>query len=510
MTKTRFSVSLVAFSSLVFVSVSASAADLSLPKIPGAKPRNIVFILADDHRYDAMGFMGHPFLKTLNMDSLAKQGVHLKNAFVATALCSPSRASMLTGLYPHKHRVVDNNTPVQPGTIFFSQYLQQAGYQTCFAGKWHMGGESDAPQPGWNRWVSFRGQGTYLPSKSGLNVDGQRVPQKGYITDELTDYALDWLKGRDARKPFMLYLSHKAVHAEFVVADRHKGKYQGMKMPVSPQETASEAYYKDKPMWLKNQRNSWHGVEFPYHSDLNADEFYQQYCEALLAVDESIGRVLDYLREQKLLDSTLIIYMGDNGFMFGEHGLIDKRVAYETSMRVPMLMSCPELFRGGTVVEKMVGNIDVAPTFLEAAGLRPPDYMDGRSMIALAQGKDVPWRDFFLYAYYWERNFPQTPTMHAIREDQYKFIRYYGIWDTDELYDIRHDPKEAKNLINEPEFKPLAVKMRKKLFDEMEKVDGMNIPLFPDRGGSQNLRLRRGSPAAEFPEYMLRNKNGKE
>jgi len=262
--------------------------------------------------------------------------------------------------------------------------------------------------------------------------------------------------------------------------------------------------------FFSRARSGWHGVEFPYHSDLNIDGFYQQYCEALLAVDDSIGRVLDYLREQKLLDSTLIIYMGDNGFMFGEHGLIDKRVAYETSMRVPMLMHCPELFRGGTVVEKMVGNIDVAPTFLEAAGLRAPDSLDGRSLIALAQGKAVQWRDFFLYAYYWERNFPQTPTMHAIREDQYKFIRYYGIWDTDELYDIRNDPKETKNLINDPQFKALAAKMRKKLFDEMEKVGGMNIPLFPDRGGSQNLRIRKGSPAAEFPESMLRNKNGKE
>lgn len=490
--------------------VPVRAADLNLSKLPGAKPRNIVFILADDHRYDAMGFMGHPFLQTPNMDFLANQGVHLKNAFVATALCSPSRASILTGLYPHKHRIVDNNTAIQPGTIFFSQFLQQAGYQTCFIGKWHMGGESDAPQPGWDHWVSFRGQGSYLPVKAGLNVDGKKVPQKGYITDELTDYALDWLKGRDAKKPFMLYLSHKAVHAEFVVAERHKGRYKGQHAPVPAAATASDEYYRDKPMWLKNQRNSWHGVEFPYHSDLNIDEYYQQYCEALLAVDDSIGRVVDYLRSQRLLDSTLIIYMGDNGFMFGEHGLIDKRVAYETSMRVPMLMFCPELFRGGTVVEKMVGNIDVAPTFLEAAGLRTPDYMDGRSMIALSQGKDVPWRDFFLYAYYWERNFPQTPTMHAIREDQYKFIRYYGIWDTDELYDIRNDPKETKNLINDPKFKPLAMKMRNKLFDEMEKVSGMNIPLFPDRGGSQNLRLRKGSQAAEFPDYMLRNKNGKD
>ncbi|MEW6302015.1 MAG: sulfatase [Verrucomicrobiota bacterium] len=491
------------------VTIHAAEPDLILEKIPGAKQRNIVLILTDDHRYDAMGFMGHPFLETPNMDLLAKNGVHLKNAFVATSLCSPSRASILTGLYPHKHKIVDNNTPIRPGTVFFSQYLQKAGYQTGFFGKWHMGGESDAPQPGWTRWVSFRGQGTYLPSKNGLNIDGQRVPQKGYITDELTNYTLDWLKSRDTKKPFMVYLSHKAVHAEFMPAERHKGRYKGKRSPVPAEKTASDEYYKDKPLWLKNQRNSWHGVDFPYHSDLNIDEYYQQYCETLLAVDESIGRVLDYLRQEKLLESTLIIYMGDNGFMFGEHGLIDKRVAYETSMRVPMMMHCPELFKAGTVVEQMVANIDVGPTFLEAAGLKTPAYMDGQSMIALAQGTKVPWRDFFLYAYYWERNFPQTPTMHAIRENQYKFIRYYGLWDIDELYDIQYDPTESKNLINDPQYKALAEGMRKKLFTEMEKIDGMSIPLFPDRGGSQNLRRKAGSKPADFPEYLMREKSGK-
>ena len=195
--------------------------------------------------------------------------------------------------------------------------------------------------------------------------------------------------------------------------------------------------YADKPMWVKNQRNSWHGVEFAYHNNLSIDTYYKSYCETLLAVDESVGRVLDFLRERKLLDSTLIIFMGDNGFQFGEHGLIDKRNAYEESMRVPMLMQCPELFKGGTVVQQMVANLDIAPTILEAAGLKAPASLDGKSFIALAQGKPVPWRDALLYEYYWERNFPQTPAMHAIRTDQYKYIHYYGIWDTDELYDIQ-------------------------------------------------------------------------
>ncbi len=187
--------------------VAAEARPAALPqlaKLSGGKPRNVVFILTDDHRFDAMGFMGHPFLQTPHLDSLARHGVHLKNAFVTTALCSPSRASILTGLYAHRHRVVDNNNPVPPGTIFFPQYLQQAGYATAFFGKWHMGGDSDAPQPGFDHWVSFRGQGEYLPEGRVLNVNGQRVPRKGYITDELTDYALEWLEKRRADQPFFV------------------------------------------------------------------------------------------------------------------------------------------------------------------------------------------------------------------------------------------------------------------------------------------------------------------
>src|SRR5688572_31430825 len=173
-----------------------------LAQAVGAKPRNVVFILSDDHRYDATSFMGHPIVQTPNLDRIAARGVHLRNAFVTTALCSPSRATILTGLYAHQHKVVDNNTPVPAGTTFFPQYLQRAGYQTALVGKWHMGGDDGGPQPGFDHWVSFRGQGSYLPSPAGLNVNGKAVPQKGYITDELTDYALEWLRGRDRARPF--------------------------------------------------------------------------------------------------------------------------------------------------------------------------------------------------------------------------------------------------------------------------------------------------------------------
>jgi N-acetylglucosamine-6-sulfatase len=474
-----------------------------LARLPNRKPRNILFILTDDQRYDALGFLrGQSFLETPNLDALARNGVHLPNAFVTTALCSPSRASILTGMYTHRHRVVDNDSPVPDGLVFFSQYLKRAGYDTAFVGKWHMGGHIDHPQPGFSHWVSFKGQGSYLPSKDGFNVNGKPVPQRGYITDELTNYALEWLGTRKDNKPFMLYLSHKAVHAEFIPAERHRGHFQDR--TFVPPKTMDPDKVQGAPMWVRNQRNSWHGVEFPYHSNLSISDYYKRYAETLLAVDEGLGRITDLLKEKGWLDSTLIIFMGDNGFAFGEHGLIDKRTAYEESMRVPMVMQCPELFRGGTVVNQVVANIDIAPTILEAASLKAPDNMDGRSFLSLVAGKPIAWRDYLLYEYYWEWAFPQTPTMFALRGDQYKYIHYYGLWDSNELYDMKADPLESRNLIGSAEHQQIGTRMRTELFEILKRTGGMYIPLYPARYGQQNLRREGGAKAADFPPHLIK------
>ena len=476
--------------------------------IKGAKPRNVVFILSDDHRYDAMSFMGHQFAETPHMDSMAKNGVHLKNAFVTTSLCSPSRASILTGLYTFRHRVIDNNRLVPEGTQFFPQYLQKAGYSTGYVGKWHMGGHHDGPRPGFDYWVSFKGQGNYLPPNPNytINVNGERVKQKGYITSELTDYAMDFLKQQEGKdKPFFLYLSHKAVHANFTPEEKYAQKFASKPF----QRPGSEAMVTDNsrnlPQWLLNQRNSWHGVDFPYHSALNIEQYYKRYCESLCSVDDSVGTVLDQLKKMGIHDETLVIYMGDNGFMFGEHGLIDKRVAYETSIRVPMLMQCPELFEGGTVVDKMVANIDIAPTVMEAMGLSKPPHMDGQSFIELAQQKDVPWRDYFLYVYYWEKNFPQSPTVFSLRSDKYKYSTYYGLWDTDEFFDIQADPMEQKNLIRDPAMKKQVKDMENRLYKMMAELGGMDIPMNQPAGRSQNKRLRSrdGDRSADFPKDLV-------
>ncbi|HEY0864456.1 MAG TPA: sulfatase [Lacunisphaera sp.] len=477
-------------------------------RMPGAKALNVVFILADDHRFDAMSFLGHPLAETPNLDRLAREGAYLKNAMVTTSLCSPSRASILTGLYTFRHRVIDNQRAIPPGTVYFPQYLQKAGYATAFMGKWHMGGESDGPQPGFDHWVSFRGQGVYYaPNKDyTINVDGKRVPLKGYVTDELTDYAIAWLKEqKPAEKPFFLYLSHKAVHAEFAPAERHKGKFANRTWPRPPSLPVTPEMSENQPRWLRDQRNSWHGVDFPYHSELDIDAYYKAYGETLSAVDDSVGRVMQQLEEMGVLDRTLIVYMGDNGFMFGEHGLIDKRVAYEPSIRVPLLMRCPPVIKPGTVVNEVVANIDIAPTVMEVMGLKAPPHFDGRTLVPLLRGEKVPWRDYFLYVYYWERNYPQSPTTFALRGDRYKLINYYGLWDADELYDLQNDPAEMHNLRYDPAQKQRVAEMTKKLYAMMEELGGMQIPLNPPAGeiNNQRYRPRGGEKAADFPAALV-------
>lgn len=482
-------------------------------KLDGVSPRNVIFILIDDLRYDAAGFLGHPFMETPRMDAMARGGVNFKHAFVTTSLCSPSRASILTGLYMHNHGVVDNNAQ-PPGLTFFPQYLQQHGYDTAFIGKWHMGGGSDDPRPGFDHWISFRGQGHYLPPGPNytLNRNGERIPQKGYITDELTDYAIEWLDGRDKSpdRPFFLYLSHKAVHADFTPAKRHAGLYADVEIEMPA--TYPPGATRDAPMWVRNQRNSWHGVDFPYHSNLDVREYYRQYCRAVAGVDDSLGRVMDWLKTNGHLQDTLVMLMGDNGFLFGEHGLIDKRNAYEPSIRVPLIAHCPALLEPGGEVGGMVANIDIAPTIMEAAGLAAPESMDGRSFLRLATGEMEArdWRSELLYEYYWEYNFPQTPTIFALRTDRYKFIQHHGVWDIDAFYDLVEDPDESRNLIFEKSHQNEVRAFRERLHGILESSGANRVPFTAKGGHGSALRHRAGAPVAEFPEQFMRGPAAKE
>ena len=455
-------------------------------------PRNVVLIVSDDHRYDFMGF--HPdapdFLQTPNLDRMAAEGAHVANAFVTTSLCSPSRASILTGQYAHNHGIVDNTSPIPEGTRFFPQDLQDAGVATAFVGKWHMGEADDEPQPGFDRWVSFRGQGAYFDPL--LNVDGEQRPHEGYTTDLLTDYALDWLGEQGGGDPFFLVLSHKAVHAEFEPAPRHAGAYADITIPYPDTMPLTESNYAGKPRWVRAQRGSWHGVDFMFHGDLGPgmtgfDNFYRRYTETLLALDESVGRVLDYLEESGLAESTLVLYLGDNGFLLGEHGLIDKRNAYEESIRVPMLAWAPGYIDAGSRVEGLVRNIDIAPTFLDLLGAEAELDVDGTSFLGLLTGDEAGAGRDFVYEYYWEYAFPHTPTTFALRGDRYKFIYYHGVWDTEELYDLELDPEERVNLIATPGLRDVANDIRRQLFDRLEAEDAMRVPM---RRGNWNAGER--------------------
>ena len=445
--------------------------------------RNLVFILSDDHRYDMLGAMGHPFLETPHMDRIISQGVHVKNAFVTTSLCSPSRASILSGQYMHAHNVNDNSTPLNRDLMTFPRVLQQQGYRTGFVGKWHMGGETDEPRPGFDRWISFRGQGAYFDPE--LNYDGQRRTVKGYNPDILTGEAKKFLRENKDR-PFLLFLSHKAVHDDFSPAPRYKGSYRDRKIPYPASMADTDENYRGKPDWVRRQRQSWHGVDGLYKQRYQFDDFYIDYCECIRGLDDSVGEVYNELEELGLLNDTLFVYMGDNGFQHGEHGLIDKRTMYEPSIRVPMFAHCPDLFEGGRAVDGMALNLDIGPTLLDAAGAPAPPTMQGRSLLPLLRGDAPDWRTEFVYEYMWERAFPQTPTVIGLRTDRYSYMHYHGVWDLDELYDIQADPHQMNNLLADVRTNNEAGP----LIQRLEETDHASLELVRDYQGRIEKVLR--------------------
>ncbi len=462
--------------------IGAAALTLPLTRcLPGfaadaaRKNRNIVFILIDDMRFDSMSCRGHPFLKTPNLDRTVSNGILFENAFVTTSLCSPSRASILTGQYAHMHGVLDNATLLPPGTRTFPIELQKGGYETAFVGKWHMGGSTDQPRPGFDHWVSFRGQGVY--TNPTFNVDGERVRREGYVTDLITEYSVNWLR-KKRTKPFFLYMSHKAVHADFTPAPRHRDAFADVKVSHPPSMANTPENYKGKPLWVRRQRHSMHGVDYMYHDSTDFDRFILDYHRTMLAVDDSVGTLLKTLEELGTLDSTLIIFMSDNGFLHGEHGLIDKRCMYEESITVPMIVHCPEIVPAGRRSQRLVLNIDIAPTILDAAGLPVLEAVQGASFLPLARGENTPWRDAIFYEYFWERPFVQTPTVLGVRTERYKYCWYHGVFDLDELYDLKEDPHEMRNLIDDPDHFEVRLEMERRLRELVKKCGATMVPKF--------------------------------
>lgn len=464
---------------LVFFALACAAPSQS-------SPRNIIFILSDDHRYDFMGFMERApeFLETPHLDRMAAEGAHFRNAFVSTSLCSPSRASILTGQYMHHHRVVDNQRSVPNGTVFFPEYLRQNGFATAFIGKWHMGHGDDARRPGFDYWASFKGQGQYFDPE--FNINGTRKQFEGYNADVIANLGVRWLQSRKpTNKPFLMYLSFKAVHYPFLPAKRYQGRYASAAIDYPETMANTERNYRSQPRWMKERRYSIHGIDhmetgsFDKDPVPDFDALYRGYAEAVHSLDENIGKVMDALRASSHAKDTLVVYMGDNGFHLGEHGFYDKRDAFETSMRVPMLAWAPGHIQAGAQFDQMVQNIDIAPSLLEVAGVAAPASakFDGRSFAPILKGQLPAWRKHILYEYHWEWNFPATPTTFAIRTDRYKYVYYHGTWDLDGFYDLHTDPIERHNLITVPAYQERIVDLQKQLFDELERSGGMSMPL---------------------------------
>jgi len=423
-----------------------------------ASQPNIVFILIDDLRFDALACTGHPFVKTPNIDRIFREGATFKNAFVTTPLCSPSRASYLTGRYVHSHKVLGNgdNAALSHQLITFPRLLQQkGGYETAYMGKWHMGTD-DSPRPGFDRWVSFRGQGVY--NDPPLNIDGKQVTAEGYITDILTDHAVDFLK-KSRTKPFVLYLAHKAVHGPFTPAQRHKNLFSDQTIGRSPNAQDNN---EGKPA-LQRKIDGQPAVGMGVGS---SDELVRNQLRCLTAIDEGAGRILKTLEDSRQLDNTLVVFTSDNGYFWGEHHLGDKRWAYEESIRIPMAMRYPKKIKPGMKIDQPILNVDIAPTMLEIGRVAIPAEMQGRSLDPLLKGNTKNWRKSFLSEYFEEPQQRRTPSWQAVRNERWKYIHYTDLEGMDELYDLKADSFEMKNLIHDA---PDAVPAMKKELDRFLK-----------------------------------------
>ena len=452
--------------------------------------KNVILILSDDHRFDFLGFHENSpnFLETPNFDRMSNEGAHMKNAFVTTSLCSPSRATILTGQYMHQHKVVDNQRAVPDGTRFFPEYLQEAGILTAYIGKWHMGHDNDNPRKGFDHWASFKGQGVYF--NPDFNINGNKKKFDGYNADITTDLALNFLK-KNGRKRFYLQVGYKAVHYPFEPAKRHLGRYDKFKVPYPQTMSLTERNYETQPNWIRERRYGIHGIGHMETGPLDNDPvpsfpaLYRRFAETVHGLDENVGRILNYLDESGLAKDTLVLYLGDNGFALGEHGFYDKRDAFEESIRIPMLAYAPGRIKPGTKVDEMVLNLDIAQTVLAAMKIRKTKNtpeMSGRSFLPLIMGKAPSnWRKHLLYEYHWEWNFPATPTTLAIRTNRYKYIYYHGIWDKNGLYDLQTDPHERHNLIRIPAFNELASNLKNQLFNELGKMGGLSMPIRPPK-----------------------------
>ncbi|HJR60117.1 MAG TPA: sulfatase [Vicinamibacterales bacterium] len=420
---------------------AAIALPLMGPRVAPQRTRsrpNVLFVLMDDMRWDHMGCAGHPVIRTPALDRLAREGARFSNAFVTLSLCSPSRASFLTGLYAQIHGVLGNRTPLDFSRLTtFPQRFQRTGYRTAMFGKWHMGVDMD-PKPGFDHWACFRGQGSYFNPT--LNINGEVTTREGFTDDVTSGLAAEWMNAQDPR-PFLAIVGFKSCHSPFEPPPRTAALYEGTQMPRPP---SFDRPLPDQPQWIQQFDDAGHT---PY-SRIPFDELALRFARLVTAADENVGRMISALESAGRLDQTLVIFSSDNGFLLHEHGLYDKRAMYEESIRIPLLMRYPALVKRG-VIDDVTLNIDLAPTLLQMIGVAGAEDTQGMSLLPAMQGRRRNKRSVFFYRY--DRETPySTPSLMGVRTPEWKLVRYQEEGQLHELYNVKKDPFEMKNLFESP------------------------------------------------------------
>jgi N-acetylglucosamine-6-sulfatase len=443
---------------------------------------NLLVILIDDLRFDETGASGHPYMKTPHIDRLAHEGAQCMNAFHTTPLCSPNRASILTGQYASRHGIIDNvgRDAMSHRLPNYHLELQRLGYETAHIGKWHMGNDA-SPRPGYDHWVSFRGQGKIVNPV--LWENGAERVVEGYVTDILSDRAVEYL-GRKRQKPFALFLAHKAVHPDvqqkqdgtidvstmqgYVLPARHRELYKGKTYPPRPSVLPLEEVLKHKPAWKEvfALRSDPSARPFLEALHVGSQEEVRERAAMMASVDEGVGRILQTLEEGGELQRTCIVFLGDNGFFFGEHGLgAERRFPYEEGIRTAFFVRYPERIQAGTLVRELVLALDIAPTLMELAGGTPGGHIQGRSLVPLMNGDSAEWRRSFLAEYYNESAWPWIVGMSykAVRTERHKLVHWIHKEGVDELYDLERDTYEITNLIRDPAYESVRTELQQEL-----------------------------------------------
>lgn len=451
------------------------------------KKPNLLLILVDDLRFDEFGAGGHPYMKTPHIDRIAHEGALFERAFHTTPICSPNRASILTGQYASRHGIIDNvaRDLASHRLPNYHLELQRLGYETAHIGKWHMGNDGK-PRPGYDFWVAYDGHGNLYDPK--LNENGKYVQHKGYVTDIMNTMAVDWIRGQGRKrnkKPWSLWFAHKAVHPDaeqaadgsfkmdgYRPAKRHENLYKGCVFPKKPNMQKPSEFLKHKPAWAEAVALRKTPASKVMHDAIHSgkQEEIRLRAAMMAAVDEGVGMIFQALEETGELDNTVILFLGDNGYFFGEHGIgPERRFAYEEGIRSPLTIRWPGKIKAGSRVKQLAILQDLAPTLIEIAGGKPGGHIQGRSLLPLLRGgKAAGWRKSLLVEYWAENAYPWLVNMtyKAVRTERYKYIHWVNRarnGELDELYDLDKDPYEMVNIAHRPSARALREKLHREL-----------------------------------------------